>query len=591
MLTTFSSESSPQQQASSSDCYSMYDNSSCSANLEGNEGLAFKRARLGPGPETNNTTTNTLPLLPGCLALRGSPPKAMSDGSKPNKKPLSQWYLQCIDEDILAVKRLVERRRMPFRGLAVAQQYTNGDPNSTNAISDLPTVDCSEALSSSASSSTSLPLVSDTDVSTPLETLQLFSTPGCNGLVGGSYPRRSQSPGECKHGRWSSEEHLVFLEGLRDHGRDWTTITNLIPTRTNKQVRSHAQKYFQDLDRRLQDHQGTATAAAQPKAETDYSPPEDDCSEQAKAQQAMQELLQSITAAQGSGSENVDPNLRYETRPGPAVVSRLENKDAVESVPARAGESLKAMMGPASGVESAQVCSSNLELAALAAVAANLTSRQGLQDMNARVAAAPFSQGFDLAAIAAAASAISSAPPVGARSSTPCNSQQTQSALSLQAARSIGLLTGGDVLAMDSHLTFVDNMRSILHHFLSALPPASAAHEEVLACLKDVETHLHECRAWAPIMTQKLHCKGQELYERTSMLFDKYMASNTSASLKGTGLDNTQCAASGQQQPCHQTDQFSGLAGEIGFPLLTTGMSNWPQTPVVPVMSESPDSL
>lgn len=69
----------------------------------------------------------------------------------------------------------------------------------------------------------------------------------------------------------SAEEHLVFLEGLRDHGRDWNTvsairlvagdgcrrwqITSYIPTRTTKQVRSHAQKYFQDLDRRWEDEQ------------------------------------------------------------------------------------------------------------------------------------------------------------------------------------------------------------------------------------------------------------------------------------------------------------------------------------------------
>lgn len=42
---------------------------------------------------------------------------------------------------------------------------------------------------------------------------------------------------------------------------------------------------------------------------------------------------------------------------------------------------------------------------------------------------------------------------------------------------------------------------------------------------------------WAPIMTEKLHSTGQQLYARTSMLFDKYMNRNNS-SLKGTSPSN-----------------------------------------------------
>jgi SHAQKYF class myb-like DNA-binding protein len=52
-----------------------------------------------------------------------------------------------------------------------------------------------------------------------------------------------------KIGRWSEHEHLVFLDGLRLYGKQWKTIAGMIGTRTVVQVRTHAQKYFQKVDR------------------------------------------------------------------------------------------------------------------------------------------------------------------------------------------------------------------------------------------------------------------------------------------------------------------------------------------------------
>ena len=52
-----------------------------------------------------------------------------------------------------------------------------------------------------------------------------------------------------KIGRWTEHEHVVFLEGLRTHGKQWKVIATMIGTRTVVQVRTHAQKYFQKLDR------------------------------------------------------------------------------------------------------------------------------------------------------------------------------------------------------------------------------------------------------------------------------------------------------------------------------------------------------
>ena len=62
-----------------------------------------------------------------------------------------------------------------------------------------------------------------------------------------------RSSGEEKVGRWTEEEHQVFLEGLKLHGKQWKTIATMIGTRTVVQVRTHAQKYFQKMERKNRD--------------------------------------------------------------------------------------------------------------------------------------------------------------------------------------------------------------------------------------------------------------------------------------------------------------------------------------------------
>lgn len=48
-------------------------------------------------------------------------------------------------------------------------------------------------------------------------------------------------------GRWTAEEHHLFLQGLEQHGKGWKKIASLIKSRTVVQIRTHAQKYFQKL--------------------------------------------------------------------------------------------------------------------------------------------------------------------------------------------------------------------------------------------------------------------------------------------------------------------------------------------------------
>jgi SHAQKYF class myb-like DNA-binding protein len=59
------------------------------------------------------------------------------------------------------------------------------------------------------------------------------------------------SPGsKCyRTGRWTADEHDLFLVLHRDLGRDWKAIAQLIPRRSTKQVRTHAQKYDAALER------------------------------------------------------------------------------------------------------------------------------------------------------------------------------------------------------------------------------------------------------------------------------------------------------------------------------------------------------
>jgi SHAQKYF class myb-like DNA-binding protein len=48
-------------------------------------------------------------------------------------------------------------------------------------------------------------------------------------------------------GRWTQEEHNMFLQGLQTHQKQWKLIADMVKTRTVVQIRTHAQKYFQKL--------------------------------------------------------------------------------------------------------------------------------------------------------------------------------------------------------------------------------------------------------------------------------------------------------------------------------------------------------
>ncbi|KAJ1394051.1 hypothetical protein B484DRAFT_408003, partial [Ochromonadaceae sp. CCMP2298] len=48
-------------------------------------------------------------------------------------------------------------------------------------------------------------------------------------------------------GRWTPEEHRLFLEGIMLYGKDWKRMQPLVKSRTLVQIRTHAQKVFKKI--------------------------------------------------------------------------------------------------------------------------------------------------------------------------------------------------------------------------------------------------------------------------------------------------------------------------------------------------------
>jgi len=55
--------------------------------------------------------------------------------------------------------------------------------------------------------------------------------------------------GNKSSGRWTKEEHQKFVEGLKRFGKNWKLVEEHVGTRNGAQIRSHAQKFFNRLER------------------------------------------------------------------------------------------------------------------------------------------------------------------------------------------------------------------------------------------------------------------------------------------------------------------------------------------------------
>ncbi|CAD8111000.1 unnamed protein product [Paramecium primaurelia] len=58
-----------------------------------------------------------------------------------------------------------------------------------------------------------------------------------------------ESEGEAVQGRWVKEEHQRFVEALSLHGKNWKKVEEYVGTRSGAQIRSHAQKFFNRLEK------------------------------------------------------------------------------------------------------------------------------------------------------------------------------------------------------------------------------------------------------------------------------------------------------------------------------------------------------
>jgi SHAQKYF class myb-like DNA-binding protein len=57
-------------------------------------------------------------------------------------------------------------------------------------------------------------------------------------------------------GRWTKEEHNLFLEALKLYGKNWEMIEKFVKTRDASHTRSHAQKFFTKLVKFLAGDEG-----------------------------------------------------------------------------------------------------------------------------------------------------------------------------------------------------------------------------------------------------------------------------------------------------------------------------------------------
>ncbi|GMF51615.1 unnamed protein product [Phytophthora fragariaefolia] len=116
-------------------------------------------------------------------------------------------------------------------------------------------------------------------------------------LAVGTPASASSTTGPSKGGRWTSEEHAAFLEGIRLYGKDWRRVAQVVMTRSAVQTRTHAQKYLLkfagrfpfDTDGVLKDHHPAPSSNEKPmtsmlspttsvaSSNTAMTPASDDC--------------------------------------------------------------------------------------------------------------------------------------------------------------------------------------------------------------------------------------------------------------------------------------------------------------------------
>ena len=108
-------------------------------------------------------------------------------------------------------------------------------------------------------------------------------------------------------GRWTKEEHDAFLQGLQLYGKEWKKVAAKVRTRTVVQTRTHAQKYFQKLQKSVRDNLQASTRRGNRNADNDdeHQPHDDETRKMIEIMNSVNQdeddPLQSLTST-GSGT-------------------------------------------------------------------------------------------------------------------------------------------------------------------------------------------------------------------------------------------------------------------------------------------------
>ena len=99
--------------------------------------------------------------------------------------------------------------------------------------------------------------------------------------VNANTPGKVVDSGQEHTGRWTKEEHEAFLSALKTYGKEWKKVAAKVKTRTVVQTRTHAQKYFQKLQKAME---STGKDELPPRVEMGYSASKSGPSSQKKKQ-------------------------------------------------------------------------------------------------------------------------------------------------------------------------------------------------------------------------------------------------------------------------------------------------------------------
>lgn len=130
------------------------------------------------------------------------------------------------------------------------------EPNQTEAVVSMTVSSESSSLGSSSDSTMTNHLLSPSAAAATKASIGKSKKKKPQVTVTMATAVRSQASGQGAQGentgRWTAEEHRLFLQGLEQHGKGWKKIASLIKSRTVVQIRTHAQKYFQKLSKARQ---------------------------------------------------------------------------------------------------------------------------------------------------------------------------------------------------------------------------------------------------------------------------------------------------------------------------------------------------